>query len=285
MSGLVACVPAGHSGLVMDAALLRRETGGREGLSVVIITRNEAPRIGPCLQSAGFADEVIVVDAHSEDGTADLCRKHGARVFERSWTGYGDQKNFAMAQARQPWVMILDADERVPDALRKEVEEVLRAGGEPGAVAYRIPRRNYFYGRWVRHGGLFPDYQIRLLRRGAGRYNDASLHENLLVDGPVGTLRHALDHETEQTLADHFRRVDRYTTLAARETGRRCRRVGWTHLTLRPAVTFFKMSILKGGFRDGVPGLLVCTFAAMHTFLKYVKLWEERLGPPARGKP
>ena len=162
---------------------------------------------------------------------------------------------------------------------------MLKGGGQAGAVAYRIPRRNYFYGRWVRRGGLFPDYQIRLLRRGSGQYNDVALHENLLVDGPIGTLRYPLDHHTEPAVADHLRRVDQYTTLAARETGRRRTLVRWTDLTLRPIVTLFKMYILKQGFLDGVPGFLVCAFAAMHTFLKYAKLWEARLGPLAPGNP
>lgn len=269
----------------MGAASPRLRPEVRERLSVVIIASNEAPRIGPCLDSAAFADEVIVVDALSEDGTADLCRQRGASVFERAWAGYGDQKNFAMVQARQPWILILDADERVPQALREEIEGVLRDGGQAGVVAYRIPRRNYYYGRWMWHGGLFPDYQVRLLRRGAGRYNDVALHENLLVDGPIGTLRHPLEHATEPTVGDHFRRLDRYTTLAARETGRRRARVGWTHLTLRPAATLFKKYVLKQGFRDGVEGFLVCAFAAMHIFLKYAKLWEARLGPPTPGKP
>lgn len=264
-----------------------RREGSPGGLSVVIIARNEAPRIGPCLESAAFADETIVVDALSEDGTAALCREGGARVFERAWTGYGDQKNFAMAQARQPWILILDADERVPPALREEIKEVLRGGrGQAGAVAYRLPRRNYFYGRWMRHGGLFPDYQIRLLKQGAGRYNDAALHENLLVEPPIGTLRHPLDHLTEPTVADHFRRLDRYTTFAAQETGkRRRRRVGWADLAFRPAAVLFKTYVLKQGFRDGTPGFLVSAFGAMHIFLKYAKLWEARLGPLAPGNP
>ena len=268
-----------------DAVVTRQRAGEREGVSVAIIARNETPRIAPCLDSAAFADEVIVVDALSEDGTAELCRRRGARVFERPWTGYGDQKNFAMAQAQQPWILILDADERVLDSLRVEIEEVLRGGGQAGAVAYRIPRRNHFYGCWVRHGGLFPDYQIRLLRRGAGRYNDVALHENLVVEGPIGTLRHCLDHLTEPAVADHFRRLDRYTTLAAGETGRRNRRVRWNDLTLRPAVTLFKMYVFKQGFRDRIPGFLVCAFAAMHTFLKYAKIWETQVAPPAPRKP
>ena len=254
------------------------------GLSVVIIARNEAPRIGPCLESAAFADEVIVVDGLSEDGTAELCRSKGARVFERAWPGYGAQKNFAMAQASQPWVLILDADERVPEALREEIGAVLRSDARADAVAYRIPRRNFFYGRWMNFGGLFPDYQIRLLRRGAGHYNDAELHENLLVDGPIGMLRHPLDHVTEPTVADHFRRVDRYTTFAARETGKRRRRVGWTDLTFRPAAVLVKTYVLKQGFRDGIPGFLISAFGAMHIFLKYAKLWEARLNRPAPGQ-
>lgn len=268
----------------MGAGSHSAATGAREGLCVVIVARNEARRIGPCLESAAFADEVIVVDALSEDGTAEMCRHKGARVFERAWAGYGDQKNFAMAQASRPWLLILDADERVSDTLRDEIAGVLRGGGQPGAVAYRVPRRNYFYGRWVRHGGLFPDYQVRLLRRGAGRYNDAGLHESLLVDGPIGTLRHPLDHETEPTIADHFRRLDQYTTLAARDTGRRGARVGWGDLTLRPAATLFKRYVLKQGFREGVAGFVICAFAAMHAFLKYAKLWEAQLSPPAPGK-
>jgi (heptosyl)LPS beta-1,4-glucosyltransferase len=246
---------------------------GRPTVACVVITKNEEANIQDCLKSAQWADELIVVDAESHDKTVESARACGAKVSVRPWPGFGLQKNFGMAQASSDWILILDADERVTEELCGEVKTCL-AEWRPGApVAYRIPRRNFFYGEWVRGGGVYPDYQVRLFRRGIAQYNDVAVHENLIVDGEVGTLAGHLDHYTERRIQDHFKKFGLYTTLAAQEKAKRIQAVGWTDLVFRPLVVLVKTYLLKQGYRDGVRGLIVCVFASMYTFVKYAKLW------------
>lgn len=248
--------------------------GMQPTIACVVITKNEERNIADCLVSARWADELIVVDAESSDKTVELARASGAKVFVRPWPGFGLQKNFGMAQASSDWILILDADERVTEELRGEVRTCLDQW-KPGAhVAYRIPRRNFFYGAWVRRAGVYPDYQVRLFRRGAAHYNDVAVHENLLVEGEIGTLAGHLDHYTERRIQDHFKKFGLYTTLAAQEKAKKVRTVGWIDLVFRPLVVFGKTYLLKQGFRDGVHGLIVCVFASMYTFVKYAKLWD-----------
>jgi len=246
----------------------------KPSLACVVITKNEEANIQDCLRSAQWANEVIVVDAESCDKTVELAHACGAKVSVRPWPGFGLQKNFGMAQASSDWILILDADERVTEELHREVRTCLE-GWRPGApVAYRIPRRNYFYGAWVRGGGVYPDYQVRLFRRGLARYNDVAVHENLIVDGEIGTLVGHFDHYTERHIQDHFKKFGLYTTLAAQEKAKTVRTVHWIDLVVRPLVVWAKTYLLKQGFRDGVNGLIVCVFASMYTFVKYAKLWD-----------
>ena len=243
-------------------------------VACVVISKNEEANIQDCLKSAQWANEMIVVDAESSDKTVELARACGATVFVRPWPGFGLQKNFGMAQASSDWILILDADERVTEELRGEVRTCIEQW-KPGApVAYRIPRRNFFYGAWVRGAGVYPDYQVRLFRRGIAQYNDVAVHENLIVDGEIGTLAGHLDHYTERRIQDHFKKFGLYTTLAAQEKAKKVRTVRWIDLVFRPLVVWVKTYVLKNGFRDGVRGLIVCVFASMYTFVKYAKLWD-----------
>src|SRR6266540_4425302 len=150
-------------------------------IATITITKNEEKNIRACLESLKWVDEVIVVDAESSDRTVELAKAYTPKVFVRRWPGYGLQKNFAMAQATADWILIVDADERVSPELRNEIEAVLK--GVPSVSAYRVPRRNYYYGRWIRGAGQYPDRQLRLMRRGQGRYNDLPIHEHLQVKG------------------------------------------------------------------------------------------------------
>ncbi|HJT22195.1 MAG TPA: glycosyltransferase family 2 protein [Nitrospira sp.] len=243
-------------------------------LTCLTITKNEEHNIEHCLQSVQWATERLVVDAESHDRTVDLARATGATVYVRPWPGFGPQKNFGIDQARSEWILIVDADESVPDALRREIEARIGKWIPGSPTAFRVPRRNFFYGAWVRYGGVFPDYQIRLFRKGSAKYNDAAVHENLIVTGAIGTLTHPLDHYTERRIKDHFRKFGQYTTLAAREKSKSTRRVTAVDILFRPLVVFVKTYLLKQGFRDGVRGLIVCTFAGMYTFVKYAKLWD-----------
>lgn len=242
-------------------------------LACVIITKNEESNIQDCLASVAWTAERIVVDAESTDRTAELARSAGGKVHVRPWPGFGPQKNYGMEQAAAEWILILDADERIPAALQAEIRSCID-GWRPGdPEAYEIPRRNYFYGAWVRHAGVYPDYQIRLVRKGSARYNDVPVHENLVVQGPVSRLTHPMDHFTERRIRDHFRKFGLYTTLAAEEKRQTVHRVGVSDLLFRPLVVFTKSYLLKQGFRDGVRGLIVSGFAGMYTFVKYAKLW------------
>lgn len=242
-------------------------------LTCLIITKNEEANIQDCLRSVQWATERLVVDAESRDRTVELAQSEGAKVLVRPWPGFGQQKNFGMAQAQSEWILILDADERVTDDLRREIRACLDRWNSGSPVAYRIPRRNFFYGAWVRHGGVYPDYQIRLFRRGSAKYNEAAVHENLMVEGEIGTLDSPLDHHTERSIRDHFRKFGLYTTLAAEEKAKSVQRVNVADLLIRPPVVFVKTYVLKQGLRDGVRGLIVSTFASMYTFVKYAKLW------------
>ena len=246
----------------------------RPTVACVIITKNEERNITDCLATVRWVDDIIVVDAESRDRTVELACASGAKVSVRPWPGFGLQKNFGMAQASADWILILDADERVTEELRAEITSCVSHWTSGAPVAYRIPRRNFFYGAWVQGGGVYPDYQVRLFRRGLAQYNDVAVHENLLVDGEIGTLAGHLDHHTERRIQDHFKKFGLYTTLAAQEKAKKVRTVRWIDLVIRPLVVFLKTYVLKNGFRDGVRGLIVCVFASMYTFVKYAKLWD-----------
>jgi (heptosyl)LPS beta-1,4-glucosyltransferase len=243
-------------------------------VACVVITKNEEANIQDCLRSAQWANELIVVDAESCDKTVKLAHACGAKVSVRPWPGFGLQKNFGMAQASSDWILILDADERVTADLQTEVQQCVEHWVPGAPVAYRVPRRNFYYGQWVKGAGVYPDCQIRLFRKGTAHYNDVAVHENLLVEGEIGTLTGHLDHYTERKIQDHFRKFGLYTTLAAQEKAKTVRTVHRVDLLFRPLVVLFKTYVLKHGYRDGVRGLIVCVFASMYTFTKYAKVWE-----------
>ena len=245
-------------------------------VSCLVITKNEESNIQDCLASLGWATERIVIDAESADRTVELARAGGAKVFVRPWPGFGAQKNFGMEQTSSEWILIVDADERVTPSLQAELISRIGHWKEGDPVAYEIPRKNYFYGGWVSYAGVYPDYQIRLFRRGTARYNNVPVHENLMVQGTVAKLTNPLEHYTEQRIRDHFRKFGQYTTLAAQEKVKTVRAVHGRDLFFRPLVVFIKTYVLKQGFRNGVRGLIVCGFASMYTFVKYAKTWEMR---------
>lgn len=243
-------------------------------VAAVVITKNEERNIAACLASLAWVDERIVVDACSTDRTVAMAEAAGARVFVRPWPGYGPQKNFGMEQTRAEWVLILDADERITEPLRTDIINVLGGGPPQDVAGYEIPRRNFFYGRWIQGGGIYPDFQLRLFRRSAGRYDDVLLHERLQLNGRVERLTSPMDHYSMPTIRDHVRKMTRYTTLGAREKLKGRTRVSVLELAGNHLGTILKTYVLRGGYRDGVHGILVAMFAGMHTFVKYAKAWE-----------
>ena len=250
-------------------------------LTVTIIAWNEEERLRACLESVAWADEIVVIDAESTDKTAALAREFTDRVWVRPWPGFAVQKNFAIEQATGEWILSLDADERVTPELACRIQEIVAAGGP--AAGYSVPRKNLFWGAWVRHGGLYPDYQLRLFRRGAGRFAEDAVHESVTVDGRVETLAEALLHQSYRDLEDFVRRSNRYSTLAARDWIRRGRRVSVPALVMKPLARFFSMYIVKRGFLDGWRGLVLAVLYAEYVFLRMAKAWEARRAPGPHG--
>jgi glycosyltransferase involved in cell wall biosynthesis len=242
-------------------------------VTATVITCNEAANIQAALDSLSWADEIIVVDSESTDNTVAIARQFTDRVLVRPWPGYIAQKNFAAEQASHDWIFSLDADERVSPELAAEIAQVLDGGGA-AAAGYRVPRVTFHLGRWIRSTDWYPDYQLRLYDRRRARWTGRHVHESVKADGPVSDLRGELLHYAYRDLAHHFQTMDRYTTLAARQMFEEGRRAGWFDLAVHPPAAFLRNYLLRGGFRDGVPGLIVSAMNARYVGLKFAKLWE-----------
>jgi len=249
-------------------------------VSVTVITLNEAEHIGAALDSAAWADEIVVVDSGSTDGTTDIARTRGARLFCREWSGWVDQKNHAAGLASHDWIFSLDADERIPPALAAELRGVLSS--EPPMRGYRVPRVTFHLGRWIRTTDFYPDFQTRLYDRRAARWRGKYVHESVAVDGPVGRLRHDLEHYSFRDLRDHLDRVNHYTTLAARQMHETGRRAGPFDLLVHPPAAFLRNYVLRRGILDGTPGLTISVVNAYSVFLKFAKLWELQRNPKSQ---
>ena len=241
-------------------------------LSVTIITLNEAAHIAAAIDSVSWADDVVVVDSGSTDGTADIARSRHARVIVRDWPGYVEQKNYAASVAAHDWILSLDADERVPAALAAEIARVLAA--DPSERAFRIPRVTFHLGRWIRTTDFYPDYQTRLYDRRVSRWRGRYVHESVATDGRLGQLRSEIEHYSFADLADHVDRINHYTTLAARQMHESGRRSGFLRLLVHPPAAFLRNYILRRGFMDGTAGLLISIANSYSVFLKFAKLWE-----------
>lgn len=241
-------------------------------LSVFIIALNQEANIGECLASASFADDIVVVDTGSTDGTVEVARTYTARVINAPWQGFGPTKNYALDQATGDWVFSLDTDERVPMALQDEIQAVVKADGP--LAGYRVPRRNYFCGRWIRHLGWYPDYTLRLFRRGQGRFRDREVHEEVVVDGPVGHLQTPLEHYSYRSVSEYVARMDRYARLAAVELVKRGRRPRAGELLYRPFFSFLHLYVWRRGFLEGATGYTLAVLMSMYKFLKYYYLRE-----------
>jgi glycosyltransferase involved in cell wall biosynthesis len=241
-------------------------------LSAVLITRNEEARLPAALESVRFADELIVVDAQSTDGTQDVARRYTDRVVVREWAGFVDQKNYAVSLAANDWVLSIDADERVTPELQRAVQSVLAK--EPNARGYRVRRRSFYLGTWIKTTDWYPDYQLRLFDRRRGRWNGRHVHESVAVDGPVQPLDADLEHYPYRNVSDHLARIDTYTTLAARQMADAGRRASIVNLVADPAAAFLRNYLLKGGIRQGAIGLTVSMLNSYYVFLKFAKLLE-----------
>ena len=250
-------------------------------LSVTIITLNEESNIRRTLESVRWADEIVVLDSGSTDRTVSICREFTERVFHQDWLGYGNQKNAAIDRATGDWVLSLDADEPIEQALADEIRSLMAS---PDALdGYRIPRKTFFLGRWMKHGGWYPDYNLRLFRKGKGRFSERAVHESVTVKGSFGTTRHAILHYAYPDLSSYVASINRYSSLAVdvmAEKGISSRKTSLLNILFRPVFTFLLKYVLRLGFLDGKQGLLINLFHSWYVFAKYAKAWERTITAP-----
>lgn len=241
----------------------------RDRLSVVIITRNEEREIGECLESVSWADEIVVVDSLSTDSTVEIARGSASKVESRAFHGFTDQKRYATAIAEGPWILNIDADERVSSDLKEEILALLERS--PTETGFRIPRLTWYVGRFIRRGGWYPDRKLRLFRKDAGEWMGGRVHERVEVDGPVGLLSHPLKHYSFRTLSDHLDTIDRFTRLGAEDLAKRGKGGSLLDLLFRPPATFFKSYLLRLGLLEGWRGFVIAFLSATHTLVKYAR--------------
>lgn len=264
-------IPTSRSSLTLLAPVTLADV---PKLTVTVITRNEAANLDDCLASVAWADEIVVVDSQSTDDTVAIARRHSARVEVRPWPGYGAQRNYAASLAAHDWILSIDADERVPPELAAEIQRVLTT--DPPRRGYRIPRVTWYLGRWIRGTDWYPDYQLRLYDRRAGRWNARRVHESVSLDGEPGLLRHELQHFAYRDISHHLSTIDRYTTLAAEQSADDGRRVSLAGIIVHPPFAFLRNYVVKQGFTQGAAGLLVSVLNSYYVFLKMAKTWDAR---------
>ena len=238
-------------------------------ISATIITHNEERNLPRAIESLRSVDEIVVVDSGSSDRTVELARNLGATVIESPWSGYAKQKNLAAEKASHDWILSLDADESLSEALEAEIWKLKKNG--PQFDAYTMPRMAQYLGRWIRHSGWYPDRKVRLYDRRKAVWVGDYVHESVKVSGSAGHLDGNLLHFTCESLSEHLKTMDSYTTLAAEQLIANQRKVTWGRLIFEPPWTFFNTYILKQGYLDGIEGLAIANMAALYNFLKYAK--------------
>ncbi|HWU42849.1 MAG TPA: glycosyltransferase family 2 protein [Bdellovibrio sp.] len=240
-------------------------------ISLVIIALNEEAHIERCIRSAPFVDDIVVVDSFSTDRTVEIAQNCGARVFQEKWRGFGPQKAFAAEQAKNSWVISLDADEALSSELAAEILE--RFSDLNPEAGYLFPRKSYHLGRWINHGGWYPDYQLRLFNKNKSQWNSAALHEKVEVKEKQ-LMKSDLLHWVFENLSDQVVTNDRYSTLGAQQLFAAGKKFSYFKLLTKPTSKFFETYFFKKGFMDGLPGFIISMGAAYSIFLRFAKLWE-----------
>jgi glycosyltransferase involved in cell wall biosynthesis len=241
-------------------------------VSVYVLTTNNRRTIERCLKSLSWAEELVIVDSFSQDGTYEICKQYTGKLFQKKWMGHRDQYQYAADLTTQDWIMFVDADEEISPELAEEIRtELSGKGKEPDG--FFVYRRTYYLGRWIRYGGWYPDGEIRLYRREKGRW-EGGLHAKLAVAGEIGILKNQYLHYTYRDISDQIQTIDRYSKTATKDMADRSKPFRLVHLLFSPPFRFFKDYFLKLGFLDGIPGLIIAVSTAYYAFIKHAKLWE-----------
>lgn len=243
-------------------------------VSAKINVYNEEANIADVCETVAWADEIVIVDSASTDRTQEIARRYTDRVFNHSFRGYKDKHEFSDSMTTGDWIFWIDADERVTPELRAAIEALRERDPATLPDGFRIVRRTYYLSRWIKHSGWYPDYQMRLYRKAASYWDGIAPHETARVKGRIETLPGELLHYTKRSLSEHHRVLDSYTTLAAAHHFKQGRRVRALDLFILPIAAFIRTYLLKQGFRDGVPGLIIALQTAYSVFLKFAKVWE-----------
>ena len=248
----------------------------RKKITAIIPTFNEEKNIEKAIQSVLFADEIMIVDSYSADKTLEIARKYTKFILQREYQYSASQKNWAIPQAKNEWILLLDADEIVTPELKEEIEKILDS--EPEESAFRVYRQNYFMGKKMNHSGLNTDKVMRLFKRDENRYEDKYVHATLLSDGITGTLKHKIIHNTYDSFDEHIEKINRYAWWSAKDHINKNSNPNLYHFMVKPVWSFFWHYIVRGGFLDGIPGL-VYSFTIMYgVFTRYVKIWMLKKG-------
>jgi len=244
-------------------------------LTVTIITLNEEANIRRTLESIRWADEIIVLDSGSTDRTVTICREFTDKVFTQSWLGFSGQKNAAIDKATGDWVLSLDADEPIEPELAAEIRAI--TASIDALDGYRVPRKTFFLGKPIKHGGWYPDYNLRLFKRGKGRFEERAVHEAVKVNGTTGTTVHAILHHAYPDLSSYIASINKYSSLAVdvmADKGIPGRKISALNILLRPVLTFILKYFVRRGFLDGKHGLILNLFHSWYVLAKYAKAWE-----------
>jgi len=245
---------------------------GESPLSVAIIAKNEAENLRACLESVSFAMQIVVVDSGSTDDTMRIATDYGCETYQEKWRGFGPQKQLAIERCKAPWVLLLDADERIPAETARVIFDVINS--DKNNVGCSFPRRNYFQGRWIKHAGWWPDRIVRLFKNGSGRMDGAMVHEAVVVTGEIEHLDVPIDHYTESRLDRILMKIDNYSTIGAQEAFAAGQRATIGGAFIRAKLTLVQDYLLRGGFLDGQQGLTLAVTDSVNKFFKYAKLAE-----------
>jgi len=250
-----------------------KSTNSHVPISVLLPTFNSAATVSDTLDSVKWADEILVVDSFSTDGTLDICHEYGARIIQHEYINSAKQKNWAAPQCRHEWILQIDTDEVLSPELKEEIIAAVESA-PPTVEAFRLPRKNHVLGEWVRHGGIYPDYQTRLFRRDRGSWHEREVHAHLAVSGEVRNLHHNILHYGMPSLSKQLGNLNRYTRYEADEMHKLGRRFRWHDLIFHPWLIFFHRYLWLQGFRDGWRGFILSAYSGIYDFLSRAKLWE-----------